>query len=278
MTDEVQTEEQELASVMAGYKQARGDEPPAEVAPVEQVEQEQPAVEEPQEVAEEVVEPAPELPSVETLAEELKALKAKVAASANDPDVRRLHGEIGNINRTLKLLQTKPEAPVEDDLTAALKEAEKVAEEYPELAGPLVKALKTSMARGQALPDVGNLVSEEVARIRQIDAIEALREEHPDFDIVRETPEYKTWLANKTPEFQERFLSTWNPAVVSRGLTEFKDSLKVKVQAQERKQHRLATVVTPKGVPASSGPSTIPDEEGLLIGYQSGPKRQILRR
>lgn len=271
MTDEVQTEEQELASVMAGYSKARGDEPPA-VVEQPSTGQEETAIE-PQGTPV-TAEPASELPSVTTLAEELKALKAKVAASANDPDVRRLHGEIGNINRTLKQLQTPAAAPVEDDFTAALKEAEKVAEEFPELAGPLVKALKTSMARGQQLPDVGNLVSEEVARIRQVDAIEALREEHPDYETVRDTPEYKNWLSSKTPEFQERFLSTWNPAVVSRGLTEFKDSLKTR----ERKQTRLAAAVAPVGVPAQSGPSTIPDEEGLWNGYRSGPKRQILRR
>src|SRR3990167_4610327 len=122
MTDEVQTEEQErqeLASVMAGYNQARGDEPPAVVEQPSTV-QDAPAIE-PQETPEKV-EPAAELPTVTTLADELKALKAKVAASANDPDtVRKMHGEIGNINRTLQQLQAKPAAPVEDDLTAAIK-------------------------------------------------------------------------------------------------------------------------------------------------------------
>lgn len=274
MNDEVQTEEQALASVLAGYNQARGDEPPAQVEQPSTV-QDEPAIEDPQETPEKA-EPAEELPTVTTLADELKALKAKVAASTNDPDtVRKMHGEIGNINRTLQQLQAKP-APVDDELTAAIAEAEKVAEEYPELAGPLVKALKTSMARGQQPVDIDERVTNAVAKIREAEAMEALQEEHPDYITLRDTPtpEYKAWLAGKTPEFQDRFLSTWNPAVVSRGLTEFKDSLK----ARERKQNRLASAVVPQSTTQKAEPSAISDEEALYRGYNSGPKRRIVNK
>lgn len=255
----------ELAEVMAGYSKTRADEAPVE-APVEP-----PA--EPAAVAE-----VPAEPDVKTLAEELKDLKARVASTAGEPEmVRRLHGEIGNINRTLQALQN-PAQPTPDDqeLSAALKQAESVAEEFPDLAGPLVKALKLSMARvpKQAPPEdylgVADRVSAQVIQLRQQDAVEMLKEEHPDYETVRETQEYKSWLAGKTPEFQERFNNTWNPAVVSRGLTEFKDSLKTKA----RKQDRLASAVSPQGVPQQARQSTLPDEEGFSVGYyQKGRKR-----
>lgn len=263
---EVQTEEQlasaELSEVMAGYSKTRADEAPVET-PVEP-----PA--EPAPVAE-----VPAEPDVKTLAEELKDLKARVASTAGDAhEVRKLHGAVGDINRTLQALQN-PAQPTPDDseLSAALKQAESVAEEFPELAGPLVKALKLSMSRQtqQTKPeDITERVSAQVIQLRQQDAVEMLREEHPDFETVRDTQEYKSWLAGKTPEFQDRFNSTWNPAVVSRGLTEFKDSLKTKA----RKQDRLASAVSPQGVPQQARQSTLPDDEGFSVGYyQKGRKR-----
>jgi hypothetical protein len=273
----VQTDAEELASAMAGYNKTRGEQPPVE-EPKPKTEVAAVETEEVQAVVpvEELPQPDPE-PTVVTLADELKALKAKVAAANSDPDaVRKLHGEIGNINRTLKALQApvKAEAaPADDELAAAIKDAEALAEEMPEIAGPLVKALKASLNRPQPAPvkpeDIDERVTAAVSKARETDAIEALREEHPDFMTVRETPEYKAWLTSKPPEFQERFNTTWNPAVVARGLTEFKESLK----ARERKQTRLAAAVTPQGVPQKAGPSTLPDEAGFSVGYNKGRKR-----
>jgi hypothetical protein len=262
-----ETEAEALAEAIAGYDKTRGDVPPVDVVTTELP------------TAQEVVTPAIEEPAqldITSLADELKALKAKVGASSGEPAeaVRRLHGEIGNINRTLKQLQAvKPVAPVNDELTAAMREAEQVAEEFPELAGPILKLLKTSMAgqtaQGPAI-DIDQRVTTAVTEIRQREALEALTEEHPDWTTVRDTPEYKTWLDSKTPEFQERFNTTWNPAVVSKGLTEFKDSLKVR----ERKHNRLAAAVAPQGVAQKAQPSTLPDEAGFSVGYNKGNRKR----
>lgn len=263
--EEIQNDADALASAMAGYNHtARGEQPPADVIAEPSAELEDDPVIEDQ---------LPEPEAQPSVADELAALKAKVRAMTGDTDaVRRLHGEIGDINRTLKQMQT-PAAPVEDDLTAALRDAEAAAVDFPEVVGPLVKALKMSLSRQtptQSAPeDIDGRISNEVARIRQKEAIETLSEEHPDYETVRETNEYKTWLASKTPEFQERFTTTWNPAVVAKGLTEFKDSLKTK----QRKQDRLAAAVTPQGVPQKAGPSTLPDEAGFAVGYNKGRKR-----
>jgi hypothetical protein len=187
-----------------------------------------------------------------------------------------MHGQIGEINRTLKQLQTsKPEAaPVDDELTAAMKEVDGVAEEYPEVAGPLVKAIKAlGTARKQKAEqepiDIDGRVAARVAELRQKEAIEALAEEHPDYETVRETPEFKTWESTKTPEYQNRLRTTWNPAVVSKGLSEFKESLKTK----QKKQDRLAAAVVTPGASQQAKPSTLPDEAGLWAGYNKGPKR-----
>lgn len=271
---QVQEEAEQLAEMMAGYNKARGDEPPATVEPTTQVEQPEAHVADDVDLQPEP-QAAPEL-TITSLADELKALKAKVAESSNsDPAaVRKLHGEIGNINRTLKALQNPPkgeEAPADDELAAALKSAEEAADEYPEVVGPLVKVLKASIARqGQSKPeDIDERVTTAVSRIRESDAREALAEEHPDFETVRDTPEYKAWLNSKPPEFQVRFNTTWNPAVVARGLTEFKESLK----KREQKQNRLAAAVTPQSAQQRATSSVLPDEKGFEIGYNRSRKR-----
>lgn len=268
--EQVQTEEQELASALAGYN-ARGDTPPADEPETSQ---------QPEEVAAPAIDEVPAAPSV---ADELAALKAKVKemqGSGDSEAVRRLHGEIGNINRTIQQMQAPAkaaEAPATDEFADALAAAEREAEEFPDAIGGTVRLVKLMAARQKAAPVVDvvppdEVIAAKVTAIRRADAIEALADEHPDFETVRDTPEYKAWLQSKTPEFQQRFTSTWNPAVVSRGLTDFKTSLAAKQAAQQKKTNRLAAAVTPQGVPVSGGPSTIPDEEGFARGY--GRKRR----
>lgn len=263
MSEELEqvTEEQELSELMAGYEPSRSEELPegdvqTETPPDNEVETEQP----------------PEI-TVSDLSEELKALKEKVAASHGDADtVRKLHGEIGNINRTILEMQKPPPAPVEDPDAAEL---DALMEEYPDLAGPLIKTLRATQAKlanlQQPTEDIDQRVAEKIATIRQEEAAETLAIEHPDYKSLPGTPEYESWLSSKPPEFQEKFRTTWNPAVVSRGLTEFKESLK----KREAKQERLTAAITPKGVSRQAGASTLTDEEALWAGYNSGHKRQI---
>jgi len=262
MSEELEqvTEEQELSEMMEGYEPTRSDTLPdgndQTETPDNNVEPEQ----------------TPEI-TVSDLSAELKALKEKVAASHGDADsVRKLHGEIGNINRTLLEMQKPTPAPVEDTDAAEL---DALIEEYPDLVGPLVKTLRATQAQLARLQnptdDIDQRVSEKIAVLRQSEAAETLAIEHPDYKSLPGTPEYESWLSSKTPEFQEKFRTTWNPAVVSKGLTEFKESLK----KREIKQERLAGAITPKGVSRAAGVSTLSDEEALWAGYNSGHKRQI---
>jgi hypothetical protein len=266
MTDELEqvTAEQELTEIMSGYDTSRSDPLPEEGTTEEfTVTNEEP---------EQTPEPTQEL-TVADLSAELKALKEKVASSHGDADsVRKLHGEIGNINRTLLEMKAPPPAPVVDTDAAEL---DALIEEYPDLVGPLVKTLRATQAQLASLQrppeDIDNRVAEKIAALRKEEAAETLAIEHPDYRTLPGTPEYENWLSSKTPEFQERFRTTWNPAVVSRGLTEFKESLK----KREEKQERLASAITPKGVSRKVGESTLSDEEAIWAGYNSGPKRQI---
>lgn len=254
--------------MMAGYNKTRGDQPPVEVEAEPSTEQEATPETEP------VVPAIEEQPTVkvEDLAEELKALKLKVSSSAADPDaIRKMHGEIGNINRTLKQLQTPAAAPDSDELSAALKDAEAVAEEFPEMAGPLVKALKAAKAAIDAKPSSGpvnqadqdEVIARKVIERKRLDDIEALDDAHPDRKEIYASQEFKTWLASKPTAYQEKLQSTWNPVIAGKGLDEFKEARK----AQERKQNRLAAAVAPQGMQQRAQPSTLPDEAGFAAGY-----------
>lgn len=255
----VQTEEEVLSEIMAGYDTTTVRD------------KESPAVEPDQDEASE-----DELPEVtiRSLSDELKDLKARVSASQNDPDtIRRMHGEIGNINRTLQEIKNPPPAQtVEIDEDAAALDG--ITQEYPELAGPIVKnirALQDKLGKLSAnqhsapVDDIDDRVAKAVQERTQRDAIELLKEEHPDYTAVYQSEEFKTWLSAKPPEYQARLENTWNPGIVSKGLTEFKNALK----KSKEKNTRLASAITPRGVPQRAGSSVLPDEDGLMIGYNS---------
>ena len=275
---ERQAEAEALQAAMAGYarKEARATTAPADHEPEPHEAVHQPT-------SEHQPEPPQATTTEPSIAEELAALKAKIKsmeASHGDPDaVRRLYGEVGNLNRQLQQIrdaQPKPE-PVKDDLTLALEDAEKIAEEYSEIAGPQVKALKALAAKIAQTPtapsfdpaEIDSRIAQTATQLRQQEAIEALREEHPDYETVRDTPEFKAWRASKPLEFQHKLDSTWNPLVVSRALTEFKESLK----AKQKKQDRLESAVVTPSASARAKPSTLSDEDALWVGYNKGPKR-----
>lgn len=297
---EVETDAQALASAQAGYdRKARGSAPPAEAA-VAASGAGAPLADQVQTPPQEEAAPGPEESDLEAAAsaapaaapdpiaavtEQLGALRAQVqelaSAGGAAAEVRKLHGEIGNINRTLKKLQAAApaDAPAaEDELAAALKQAEAVAEEFPEIAGPLVKALKAFHAKAaapqkdpepaspadttQAQPAAVDVEQERLAA-RQQAAIDALNELHPDRLEINKTPDFKKWLAAKPPEYQKKVNTSWNPAVLSSMYDEFKAS----VAARTRRQERLEAAAQPQGTGAS-GPTTTPDEEGARIGYK----------
>ena len=272
MSEEIveQTETQAMDSLMAGYNK-RGEEPPAEV-PVPQKEAiEEPVAHSPAAESDQTEQVAAEPTEAEKLAADLADLKAKVATiqSGSDSDsVRKLHGQIGNINRTLKQLQK--EAPADDELAAAITAAEALATEFTDMA-PIVTALKAVVKRtaAQVAEPPANDEPASTLDARQLAAIEALDEEHPDRLNVIKSQEFKDWLAAKPTEFQEKVMNSWNPVVVAKGLTEFKDAQK----ARQKKQERLAAAVAPQGTPVQASPSTLNDEQGLWVGYNKGRKR-----
>lgn len=274
--DESQAEAEALASAQAGYARSstRGNQPP--------VSDESATVKTTTEFADDASgesnggvspeqgeEDAAPIVKVE---DELKALKAKVAelsTGADPQSVRKLHGEIGNINRTLKQLQTAKSTPDNDEqLSAALKKVEEMANDYPEFAAPVLDALKVlGSKQSSAVPDLDERIQQAVLMDRQRTAIELIDEAHPDRHEVKETPEFKAWFASKTAAYQEKVNTTWNPAVLGQCFTDFKKANEDARAARQKKQDRLDAAVTPKGSQAKAQPTTLPDDAGFARGY-----------
>jgi hypothetical protein len=255
-----------LDSITAGYNRQRG----IEAEPVAAAPEAEPAPA-PEPVAE--TPPEPPQPTVE---EKLATLQQSIADLNGTPaSVRKIYGELGSIKQALKeLRESKPAATAAEpspDLAAILAEVDRVAEEFPDLAGPLANAIKAMGARAPAAAAPAVQLTEEEFNARyearkQAEARETLAEEHADYETVRETPEYKDWLKTLDDGYRTRFLNTWNPNVVSKGLTEFKTWRAAAQAAKASKDARLKAAITPAGE-GSPGPSQLPDSAGISVGY-----------
>lgn len=81
------------------------------------------------------------------------------------------------------------------------------------LLGPIVCSAQAALPQKQ----------EAVARTpEEHSALNILTKAHPDWMVLRETPEYNQWLNSKSADFRQTFEGTWDANVVSKGLTEFK--------------------------------------------------------
>lgn len=277
-----------LESALAGYHGASREESSPEVPQgaesVDAAGEQAPANEVQAEPDLSAQSPTPE----SAIAEQLNALKAQVtelrSQSGNDQAVRKLYGEIGNINRTLKQLQSANNntAPADDELAAAVKAIDDQAKEFPEILGDVAKAMKVIHARVlQNKQDPGPELETETAgqpaeevpqdgyTPEQRLAIKSLDEVHADrFDVMK-TQDYKAWFSSLPAGTQTTVSNTWNPVVVAQHFTDFK----AWQNSRKAKQDRLSAAVTPKGGAQRPGPSTISDEEAAWRGYNKRGSR-----
>ena len=304
MSDEVtepgvgtaQNDQTEMADLMAGYNARSGNTLPAEVPQTQSAQPESiPANAAPTQTQEGSTAPE-QKDAAQLLEERLATFKEEVRAMASNGDpaaVRKLHGEIGDINRKLKQMEPRPapqRAPVDEELTAAMLGAEKVAEDFQELGGPLVTALKAVAKAGNRPQEQQGLTQEQISaqiesramallegeQQRQLnEAVTALKAEHPDFATVKDSPEFSAWVKAKPSDLQSVIFHTENPVLASRYLSEFKDSQRT----QQKKQGRLASAVTPTGVPApTAAPSKLTPEEEVMLGYNKTASRSSFRQ
>jgi hypothetical protein len=225
----------------------------------------------------------PEQPSTDRVAAQLEDLKAQIrdlkANGADQQAINRLHGQIGGITRVLNKLE-KQLTPTDNELTAAIAQAEKTAAEYPDIGGPMLNVIKALAAQ---LPDKAKEAeaaapattaapaTSDVYTAEEKTAIKFLDEAHPDRFEINQSAEWQKWLASKGPEYERTFRSSWNPVVLAAGYAEFKQAqAAAKAAAEAKKQtkkDRLEAAHTPEGVAAPPKPNEPTDIELAKRGY-----------
>lgn len=243
-------QEQAAADMSAGFNKVRGaqtDEPTQAVDPTPPTQK--PGLSD------------DELRSLVAKMPELDAFKGQTAQ-----EMQKLHGKLGEFNRTLQAMQQAPSAANSDAAKAA---RQKLTDEYPELAEtilPLIVEGRSSVSQEQIGQLVKGQVDASMAEARQETAAFLLSQAHPDWQTVRTTDAYKAWLPTLKDEDRQEFLNTWDPGLVSTKLAEFKKWRDDSFSKTREKQTRLTQAIPPAGVPGRAG-QKLPDSAGLSVGF-----------
>lgn len=212
------------------------------------------------------------LGAVDALSHDLKTTAGRVAA---------IQSSLATAKATAKTMENAPTAA---QIDAAAKDPEEWAElkkDFPEWTtateGYIRQALATE--RAELLKQIPKPDAVDVDGIRREvgDAMDRVRQfarvdlKHPDWEQdVRApdgslTPEFAAWMKMQTPETQA-LADSWKASDAIKMLDLYYDHRKATAR-KEKNQTRLASAVAPKSA-AGGGPSILPDEAGLSVGYQ----------
>lgn len=278
MTEEVVEQQQEVidqgqddSGFESGFAEARGEEPPV----TESVSNEEPAVEQGQQQAEA---PAAETPQEETPEQNLIAgltdeqLRG-VLAKANMVDdlvvrIEKTHGKIGELNRTIQQLQQKNGSA---NLSAG--QLKRLSGEYPELASLLAEDLSEALAgtgggqTQQLDPSAFDArVAEQVSAVEKKFEKKLVLRDHPDFDQVCQSDDFRLWLTTVLPPEESARLNTaWESEYVSGQITAFKTWRAAAAESAEKtresRNKRLESAVAPTGSRSVTPNQPSPDDE-----------------
>lgn len=290
LTPEQQAQEAN-AAVAAGYKKARGEEPPAKVeTPVAET-KEVVKTEEKKEEAKVETTPDP----IEALRQDLQGIKGKLASlDTLTNEVKAGTGRIAAIQRELATAKaaakTVEVAPTQAQIDAAAKDPEKweaLKKDFEEWTQATEEYVKQKLAAERAellkqipVVDVDGIKatinqssSEAIRRAREFGRVDS---KYPTWeDDVHTpdgglTPEFAAWMKTQTPEIQA-LADSDRASDALKMLDAFYEHRKAEAKKQAN-QARLASAVTPQQA-SSGGPSILPDEAGLAVGYNRMAKR-----
>lgn len=217
-----------------------------------------------------------EFAQLQAAASQVESLKATV-----EKQFGTAFGKMGGIERVLSQIQSA--TPAGQVPQASEADFAELNADYGDVTAPMIAGLNRvlSKMRGTAANDdalneriekARQEAIEEAQRQREADCVEAVSEEHEDWQQVLADPKWKEYLQTLPEERQQRVKSSWNPVVISRAISGFKEYTKPAPKADpkpEQKSSRQAVLeasVNPRGTPVSKGSSAI-DE--FMAGFNS---------
>jgi hypothetical protein len=302
-TDLAQDAAEESAAFDASFEEeARGDEPPA-TEPEKSTEEESGETAESTEIAEaqadESTEEQPPIVFAGMTEAQLTATLAKIPAleQTSQAEMRKLHGKLGEFNRTLQELQKS--GTNRTSVKVAKEQLKRLNEEFPEIAEMLAEDLSgfdlsgSGVTESDISPKVEKLVADGITAVttnlerdmkvsllkiqhgenfqsllyeqEQVteDGVIKIRPKKDENGNLIQQPDFAVWLQTQPEAERTKIEDTWDPVYLSGKLTEFKDWRNKKQQRSQNRQGRLRNAISPNtsGAPARTGPPT--EEDGF---------------
>lgn len=188
-----------------------------------------------------------QIDEAEKLQAELKKLLDELPSNqaATQKQIEKIHGKLGEFNRTLSQLQTggvKKVAIKADKLT-------RIAEAFD---ADFAKTLAEDLSEAFEVVDNGGvdidaIRSEIASEFEQKMQVSLLKMQHRDFAEVYGSDEFKAWKQTLPADELATLENTWDASFIADKLTEFKQYRASQTNQQERNNERLARAITPSG-------------------------------
>lgn len=279
-----ETDAEANAALSAGYNKINPPiETPAEKNELEKVADESPSNTDAAQTAEKETAPDPwdSVPPVvrQTLDDITGRLKTLDALSK---DVKTATGRVAAIQSELATAKAAAKsvaaAPTAEQIEGAAKSAQKwddLRADFPEWTEAMdarFAAERTELLKHLPKADpidvdgikreVGASVTDAITTARQMARVDA---KYEDWEDTIQTPEFAAWMQAQAPDIQALAYSEKARDAIQM-LDLYHDHLKA-AQRKDKNQARLAAAVTPKQA-TGGGPTILPDEAGLSVGYQ----------
>lgn len=277
---EEQANEAEQSAFTASFTDARVDETPAKVETAVEEEQaaEVAAEDDPAQVDE------PEVPAEEKAglsADELTKMLAKLpsleeSGNMTSAEVRKLHGKIGEINRSLLDLQKNGGNKPAVKFTGA--QFKRLHAEYPDLAELLAQDFsEAEPAETTEKPAVDTdafkaEVNTQVAQVKSDLSKEMqhnlLLIQHQDYPKILQSDDFKVWIQTLPEEDRKLMDDTWDAIYLGKKFGEFKDWQSKKTEGTNQRKERLERAILPKGTQKAATPQAQTELDGFNLAFK----------
>lgn len=105
--------------------------------------------------------------------------------------------------------------------------------------------------------------------VRRKLAIDALADQHPDFEAIRSKPEYHAWIAAQPADKQEQIRTSVNPYFAARVMSEFKEAERKKTETASTRQKIIEAAATPRGT-SGNAPAGRTADDDFNAGFNGG--------